>query len=297
MAHLIYAANMSLDGYIEDTNGRFDWTEPDEQMFRFITNLIRPAGTYLYGRRLYETMMVWESDPSLSAGSPFEYDFGEMWQAADKIVYSTTLEAASTRRTRIERASDPEAVRHLKETAKEDMLIGGANLAAHAFRAGLIDECHLFLVPIVVGGGKRALPDNTRLEIELLEERRFGNGTVFLRYRVRQARDTRQRVHPTGGKSITVCESCPCAWECRSEPAARRLPDRPHSRESCMESLALAAGRGGPSDFSEKKRGQAARAWPSKIVTGRPRIRPGAGVSVSVSYPPTGRERCLCSGR
>jgi dihydrofolate reductase len=185
MAHLIYAVNSSLDGYIEDTNGKFDWTEPSEEVFRFITNLVRPASTYLYGRRLYETMMVWETDPNLAAGSPHERDFAEMWQAADKIVYSKTLEAVSTLKTRIERNFYPEAVRQLKEAADHDILIGGPNLAAHAFRAGLIDECYLFFIPILVGGGKRTFSDNMRLELELLEERRFDSGVVFLRYQAR----------------------------------------------------------------------------------------------------------------
>jgi dihydrofolate reductase len=184
MAHLVYTANASLDGYIEDTNGKFDWMEPDDEVFRFITDLEREAGTFLYGRRMYETLMVWETDPALAARSALWRDYAEMWQAADKIVYSTTLEAAPTRRTRVERAFHPEAVRRLKETAERDLHIGGPTLAAHAFRAGLIDECRLFLVPIVLGGGKRALPGGVRLELELLEERRFRTGTVFLRYRV-----------------------------------------------------------------------------------------------------------------
>ena len=190
MARLIYTTNSSLDGYIEDRDGKFDWTTPDEEYFRFITNLVREAGTYLYGRRLYESMMVWETDPNLAAESPLRRDFAEIWQAANKIVYSRTLPAASTRKTRLERDFDPGAIRQLKETVKQDILIGGAELAAHAFRSGLIDECHLFLLPIIVGGGKQALPDNVRLELELLEERRFSNGTVFLRYRTRQGRAT-----------------------------------------------------------------------------------------------------------
>jgi dihydrofolate reductase len=186
MAHLIYIANSSLDGYIEDKDGKFDWTTPDEEYFRFISNLIRDAGTYLYGRRLYESMMVWETDPNLAAESPLMRDFAEVWQAADKIVYSKTLETVSTRKTQIERNFNPEAIRQLKEAVEQDILIGGAELAAHAFRSGLIDECHLFLIPIIVGGGKQSLPDNVRLELELLEERRFGSGVVFLRYRTRQ---------------------------------------------------------------------------------------------------------------
>jgi dihydrofolate reductase len=190
MAHLIYIANSSLDGYIEDKDGKFDWTAPSEEYFRFISNLIRDAGTYLYGRRLYESMMVWETDPNVAAESPLRHDFAEIWQAANKIVYSKTLEAVSTRKTQLERSLDPEAIRQLKEAVEQDILIGGAELAAHAFRAGLIDECHLFLLPIIVGGGKPALPDNVRLELELLEERRFGSGVVFLRYRTRPGKAT-----------------------------------------------------------------------------------------------------------
>lgn len=185
MAQLIYSAISSLDGYIEDRDGNFDWAMPDEEVHRFINNLERNAGTYLYGRRMYEIMTVWETDPNLAADSPLTQDFAQVWQAADKIVYSKTLTAASTRKTRIERNFDPEAIRQLKKTAQHDIAIGGPDLAAHAFRSGLIDECHLFLAPIVVGGGKPALPDNVRLELELLEERRFDNGMVFLRYRTK----------------------------------------------------------------------------------------------------------------
>jgi dihydrofolate reductase len=190
MAHLIYTTNSSLDGYIEDMDGKFDFTAPDEEYFRFISNLVREAGTYLYGRRLYETMMVWETDPNLAAESPLSRNFAEIWQAANKIVYSKTLETISTRKTQLERTFDPEAIRQLKEAVEKDILIGGAELAAHAFRSGLIDECHLFIIPIIVGGGKPCLPDNVRLELELLEERRFGNGVVFLRYRTRQGSAT-----------------------------------------------------------------------------------------------------------
>ena len=190
MAHLIYIANTSLDGYTEDRDGKFDWTEPDEEGFRFITNLVRATGTHLYGRRMYETMMVWETDPRLAAESPLRRDFAEIWQAADKLVYSRTLDAVSTRRTQIERNFNPEAIRQLKEAVEQDILIGGPELAAHAFRSGLIDECHLFVAPIILGGGKPALPDNVRVELELLEERRFGNGVVFLRYRTRQGKAT-----------------------------------------------------------------------------------------------------------
>ena len=186
MADLIYSAISSLDGYIEDREGKFDWSAPDEEVHRFINDLERAAGTYLLGRRMYETMMVWETDPNLAADSPLMRDYAEMWQAANKIVYSRTLATASTRQTQLERTFDPEAIRQLKESTDQDILIGGPELAAHAFRAGLVDECQLFLTPIIIGGGKPALPDDVRLELELLEERRFGSGVVFLRYRIRQ---------------------------------------------------------------------------------------------------------------
>ena len=185
MANLIYVANTSLDGYTEDKDGKFDWTEPSEEYFRFITNLVRATRTHLYGRRMYESMRVWETDPNLAAESPLRRDFAEVWQAADKIVYSRTLETISTRKTQLERKFDPEAIRQLKAAGEHDILIGGPELAAHAFRSGLIDECHLFLIPMIVGGGKQALPDNVRFELELLEECRFGSGVVFLRYRVK----------------------------------------------------------------------------------------------------------------
>lgn len=190
MANLIYVANTSLDGYTEDKDGKFDWTEPSVEYFRFITNLVRATRTHLYGRRMYESMMVWETDPNLAAESPLRRDFAEVWQAADKIVYSRTLETISTRKTQLERTFDPETIRQLKAAGEYDILIGGPELAAHAFRAGLIDECHLFLLPIIVGGGKPAMPDNVRLELELLDERRFENGAVFLRYRTEQGKAT-----------------------------------------------------------------------------------------------------------
>lgn len=186
MAQLIYTAISSLDGYIEDMDGKFDWAAPDEEVHRFINDLERSARTHLYGRRMYETLMAWETDPDFAAESPILRDFAEIWQAADKIVYSRTLETVPTRRTQLERNFDPGAIRRLKAAVEHDILIGGPELAAHAFRAGLIDECHLFLAPVIVGGGKRSLPDNVRLDLELLEERRFGNGMVFLHYRIRQ---------------------------------------------------------------------------------------------------------------
>jgi dihydrofolate reductase len=185
MAKLIYSAIMSLDGYIEDKHGKFDWAVPDEEVHRFVNDLERAAGTYLYGRRMYETMMGWETDPSFASESPPMRDFAGTWQAADKIVYSRTLKTVATAQTRIERDFDPEAIRKLKATTSHDILIGGPALATHAFRAGLVDECHLFLAPIIVGEGKQSLPNNVRLELELLAERRFGNGIVHLRYRAR----------------------------------------------------------------------------------------------------------------
>ena len=190
MARLIYSAISSLDGYIEDRNGNFDWAAPDEEVHQFVNDLERMAATYLYGRRMYETMMVWETDPNLAADSPITRDFAEMWQAANKIVYSKTLEKVSTSKTELKRNFDPQAIKQLKESAASDISIGGSGLAAHAFRSGLIDECHLFLTPILVGGGKHALPDEVRLELELLDERRFGSGAVFLRYRTKPGNAT-----------------------------------------------------------------------------------------------------------
>jgi dihydrofolate reductase len=185
MAKLIYSAITSLDGYLADENGNFDWAAPDEEVHRFVNDLERPIGTYLYGRRIYETMVYWETAHTLPDQPPFIQDFAGIWQAADKIVYSKTLETLSSARTRIERDFDPEAVRQLKATAGRDISVGGADLAAQAINAGLVDEYHLFLTPIIVGGGKQSLPDNVRLELELLDERRFGNGVVHLHYRTK----------------------------------------------------------------------------------------------------------------
>jgi dihydrofolate reductase len=181
MAKLIYSAITSLDGYIADEEGNFDWGAPDEEVHTFFNDLERPIGTYLYGRRMYEVMVAWET-MDLADQPPFIQDFAELWRAADKVVYSTTLETASSARTRIERDFDPESIRQLKASAGRDLTVGGPDLAAHAFEAGLVDECHLFLAPILVGGGKRALPDKVRLQLELLDERRFGNGMVHLHY-------------------------------------------------------------------------------------------------------------------
>jgi dihydrofolate reductase len=185
MAELIYSAITSLDGYVADENGNFDWAAPDEEVHRFVNDLERPIGTYLYGRRIYETMVYWETAHTLPDQPPFIQDFAGIWQAADKIVYSKTLETLSSARTRIERDFDPEAVRQLKATAGRDISVGGADLAAQAIKAGLVDEYHLFLTPIIVGVGKQSLPDNVRLELELLDERRFGNGVVHLHYRTK----------------------------------------------------------------------------------------------------------------
>jgi len=184
MAKLIYVSNVSLDGYIEDEHGSFDWTAPDDELFEFITDLVRPVGTYLYGRRLYDTMALWETDPGLAAVSELMADFANVWQAADKVVYSTTLNTVSTARTRLERNFDPASVRDIKASATADLTVGGAHLATHALKAGLVDECHLFIRPVLVGGGKPALPSDIRVDLELLDDRRLGRGVVYLRYRV-----------------------------------------------------------------------------------------------------------------
>jgi dihydrofolate reductase len=183
VAKLIYVTNVSLDGYIEDERGAFDLFPPDEEVFAFITDLIRSVGTFLYGRRLYETMAVWETDGSLAAQSEPMADFAEAWRAADKVVYSTTLSTVSTANTRLERHFDPAGVHELKAAASNDLTVGGANLTVQAFKAGLVDECQLFVWPTVFGGGKPALPTETRADLELLDERRVGNGVVHLRYR------------------------------------------------------------------------------------------------------------------
>jgi dihydrofolate reductase len=185
MAKLIYSAITSLDGYVADENGNFDWAAPDEEAHRFVNDLERPIGTYLYGRRIYETMVYWETAHTLPDQPPFIQDFAGIWQAADKIVYSKTLDTPSSARTRIERDFDPDAVRRMKASAERDFSVGGPDLAAQAIKAGLVDEYHLFLTPIIVGGGKQSLPDNVRLELELLDERRFGNGVVHLHYRTK----------------------------------------------------------------------------------------------------------------
>jgi dihydrofolate reductase len=183
MAKLIYVANVSLDGYIEDAHGSLDWAAPNDEVFTFITDLVRPVGTYLYGRRMYETMAVWETQPALAAQSELRADFANVWQAADKIVYSTTLPAVSTANTRLERRFDPDSLRDLKTSAASDLTVGGPTLAAHAFAAGLVDECQLFIYPVLVGQGKPAFPRDARIQLELLEEHRLTNGVVHLHYR------------------------------------------------------------------------------------------------------------------
>src|SRR5215210_4459532 len=185
---LIYSAIVSLDGYVADENGNFDWAAPDEEVHTFVKDLERKVGTYLYGRRMYEVMRYWETTQAVAGQHPVEMDYARIWRAADKIVYSKTLETVSSARTRIERSFDPEVVRRLKAAAGSDMSIGGPDLAAQALKAGLVDERHLFVVPIVVGGGKRSLPANVRLKLELLDERRFGNGMVYLYYRTSRTR-------------------------------------------------------------------------------------------------------------
>jgi dihydrofolate reductase len=185
MAKLIYSAITSLDGYVADEDGNFDWAAPDEEVHTFVNDLQRSVGTYLYGRGIYQVMDVWETDHTLADHSPVTRDFAQIWQAADKIVYSKTLETASTTRTRIERDFDPEVVRQMKARAGRDISVGGPELAAQAIKAGLVDEWHLFVTPIVVGGGKRSLPDDVRVKLELLDERRFEGGVVHLHYLTR----------------------------------------------------------------------------------------------------------------
>ena len=185
MAKLIYSGITSLDGYVADDDGNFDWSVPDEELHTFVNDLERPIGTYLYGRRMYEVMVYWETAHTLADQPAFVRDFTDIWQAADKIVYSTTLETVSSARTRIERDFDPDAVRQMKAAVGRDITVGGPDLAAQAIKAGLVDECHLFITPIVVGGGKHFLPNNVRQKLELLDERRFGNGVVHLHYRTR----------------------------------------------------------------------------------------------------------------
>jgi dihydrofolate reductase len=181
VARLIYMTIASLDGYVADEDGKYDWARPDDEVFGFVNDFERPIGTYLYGRRLYEEMTGWETLPQ-AGQPPLALDFAQIWRAADKVVFSRSLEAVSTPRTRIERDFDPRAVRQLKASAGRDVTVGGPALAAEALKAGLVDECHLIVCPVVVGGGKKSLPSGVRLPLELLAERRFANGAVYLRY-------------------------------------------------------------------------------------------------------------------
>jgi dihydrofolate reductase len=182
MAKLIYSAVTSLDGYVADQEGNFDWAAPDEEVHTFVNDLERPIGTYLYGRRMYDVMVAWETMPTAEQ-PPIVADFAELWRAADKVVYSKTLETPSSARTRIERDFEPGSVRQMTAEAGRDMSVGGPHLAAQAIKAGLVDEIHLFLTPVVVGGGTAALPDDVRMELELLDEHRFADGVVHLHYR------------------------------------------------------------------------------------------------------------------
>ncbi len=185
MAKLIYVANTSLDGYTEDPDGGIDWGTPDEEYFGFINDLERSVGTYLYGRRMYEAMVFWETAPTAEQ-PPWVVDFTNIWRAADKVVFSKTLASVSSGRTTLEQEFNVEAIRRMKADGTGDLTVGGADLAAQAFGAGLVDECHLFLWPIVLGGGKHGLPTHTRLDLQLLNERRSGSGVVHLHYRINQ---------------------------------------------------------------------------------------------------------------
>ncbi len=181
MANLVYSAIASADGYVEDEQGKFDWGALDEEVHAFVNDLERPAGTHLYGRRMYETMIYWETDDGQGAVAR---DYAAIWRAAEKVVYSRTLQTVSSEKTRIERDFEAAAIKQLKESSRSDIAIGGAELAGQAIAQGLVDECHLFLVPLLVGGGKPALPAGVRAELELLDDRRFGNGVVHLHYRL-----------------------------------------------------------------------------------------------------------------
>ena len=182
---LIYSMHMSVDGYVEDEHGRFDFAQPDEEEFSYINQLTSSVGTHLYGRRMYETMVYWETAHTLPNQSQVEIDWTRQWQAIEKIVYSRTLAEPRSTRTRIEREFDPEVVRRLKAYVRHDIAVAGPELAAHALRAGLVDEIQMLICPAVVGGGKRFFPEGVGLQLELVEEHRFRNGVVFLRYTVR----------------------------------------------------------------------------------------------------------------
>ncbi len=205
MAPLIYSAISSLDGYVNDRNGNFDWAAPDEEVHAFVNDLERPIGTYLYGRRMYETMLAWEHPETSSDQRPVMQDYAAMWQAADKVVYSTTLGSVASARTRIDRSFDADAVRHLKAATTRPISVGGPTLAAHAIAAGLVDECHILLKPIVIGGGTRALPDDVRWMLELRDVCRFGDGVVHLHYReLISVTNTRDRVEPLDNVGVHV---------------------------------------------------------------------------------------------
>ena len=184
MARLIYLTLASLDGYIADDDGKFDWAQPDEEVHAFVNDLARPVGTYLYGRRMYEVMIAWETLDLLGEPAVIQ-DFAEIWRAADKIVFSRTLDSVSSATTRLEREFDPEVVRRLKDEAGRDLAVAGPDLAGQAIKAGLVDEYQLLLAPVIVGGGKRMLPEDVRVDLELFDERRFDSGFVFLGYRAR----------------------------------------------------------------------------------------------------------------
>ena len=181
MAKLIYLAISSLDGFVADEHGNFDWAEPDEEVHTFVNDVLRPVGTHLYGRRMYEVMVAWETIP-LDGQPPFMQDFAQIWRTAEKVVYSSTLDTVSSARTRVEREFDPETIRQMKAAAEPDITVSGPDLAAQAIKAGLVDEYHLILAPVVVGGGTQSLPTDIRLRLELLDEHRFGNGMVHLHY-------------------------------------------------------------------------------------------------------------------
>lgn len=185
MGKLHYVTNTSLDLFIEDGHGSFTFSEPDDEQFAFITELVRAIGTWLYGRRLYEAMALWETDPALATASPLTAEFAAVWQSGAKVVYSSTLDEVATNHTRIERTFDVDAVRALKDAADRDLTVGGAALAAHAFRAGLVDELHLFVAPVLLGGGKPGLPGDLHLDLDLRDQRRFPTGIVYLHYGVR----------------------------------------------------------------------------------------------------------------
>jgi dihydrofolate reductase len=184
MGKLIYSAIASLDGYIEDRHGNFEWAAPDAEVHTFVNDLERPVGTHLYGRRMYDTMRFWETAHTIPDQPSYARDYTEIWQAADKIVFSKTLDSVSSARTRMERTFEPDRIRRLKAAADHDLSVGGADLASQAVAAGLVDELHFFAVPVVVGGGKRWLSDGPHRRLTLADTRRFASGVMFLRYRI-----------------------------------------------------------------------------------------------------------------